>query len=47
MIFQLIQFQKEEVKEMSKEEKLIELRDLFNKKLITKKVYEEKMKELI
>ena len=38
---------KEEVKEMSKEEKLIELRDLFNKKLITKKVYEEKMKELI
>ena len=38
---------KEKVKEMSKEEKLIELRDLFNKKLITKKVYEEKMKELL
>ena len=38
---------KDEVKEMSKEEKLIELRDLFKKKLITKKVYEEKMKELI
>ncbi len=38
---------KEEVKEMSKEEKLIELRDLFKKKLITKKIYEEKMKELI
>jgi integrase len=38
---------KEEVKEMTKEEKLIELRDLYTKKLITKKVYEEKMKELI
>jgi len=35
------------VKEMTKEEKLIELKDLYKKKLITKKVYEEKMSELV
>jgi integrase len=38
---------KNEEKELTKEEKLIELRGLYIKKLITKKVYEEKLKELI
>jgi hypothetical protein len=38
---------KEEIKEENIEERLGKLKELFEKKLITRKVYEEKMKDIL
>jgi site-specific recombinase XerD len=38
---------KEDIQQESIEEKLVKLKGLFEKKLITKKVYEEKMKDIL